>query len=307
MKSDKRPLPLDSAVSRTRFPATRTTWFARLLPLLVLLTLPAVVQAQYIYTTNSGTITITVYTGPGGAVTIPDTINGMPVTRIGQQAFDNYTSLTSVTIPNSVTTIGAGAFADCFNLTRVTIGNSVSSIGLVAFSECHSLTCVTIPDGVTSIKGGTFESCLSLVQVTIGKSVTNFADYVFSNCESLTGVYFKGNAPSVGSSVFDGADNATVYYLPGATGWGATFGGRPTELWKPVAQTSNASFGMRTNQFGFNIAWASGQVVVVEACTSLANPVWSPLQTNTLTSDSLYFSDPQWTNDPARFYRVRSP
>ena len=50
-----------------------------------------------------------------------------------------------------------------------------------------------------------------------------------NDCTSLTGVYFQGNAPSLaGSSVFDGDNHATVYYLPGTTGWGSTFGGRPT-------------------------------------------------------------------------------
>ena len=70
-------------------------------------------------------------------------------------------------------------------------------------------------------------------------------------------------------------------------------------------QTSDASFGVRTNQFGFNITWASDMVVVVEACTNLANPTWFPLATNTLTGGSFYFSDPQWTNYPDRFYRFR--
>ena len=88
----------------------RTACAARLLPLLLLLTLPAAVQAQFTYTTNNGTITITGYTGPGGAVTIPSTINGLPVTSIGDWAFGDCTSLTSVTIPNSVTSIGTDAF-----------------------------------------------------------------------------------------------------------------------------------------------------------------------------------------------------
>ena len=70
------------AASKKQFPV-RTTCVTSLLPLLLLLTLPAVVQAQFNYTTNNGTITITGYTGPGGAVAIPDTIDGLPVTRIG--------------------------------------------------------------------------------------------------------------------------------------------------------------------------------------------------------------------------------
>ena len=107
--------------------------------------------------------------------------------------------------------------------------------------------------------------------------------------------------------MFNGDNNATVYYLPGTTNWGPTFGGRPTALWKPQVQSSDASFGVRTNQFGFNITWASGRVIVVEACTNLANHIWSPVGTNTLTGGSCCFSDPAWTNYPARFYRVRWP
>jgi hypothetical protein len=64
---------------------------------------------------------------------------------------------------------------------------------------------------------------------------------------------------------------------------------------------------VRTNQLGFNINWASGMTVVVKACTNLASPSWLPLQTNTLSADSLYFSDPDWTNYPTRLYRIRSP
>jgi hypothetical protein len=72
-------------------------------------------------------------------------------------------------------------------------------------------------------------------------------------------------------------------------------------------QTSDASYGVHTGQFGFNINWASGQTVVVEACTNITNPVWQPVQTNSLTGGSSYFSDPHWTNYPGRYYRLRSP
>jgi hypothetical protein len=64
---------------------------------------------------------------------------------------------------------------------------------------------------------------------------------------------------------------------------------------------------VQTNRIGFIISWATNISVVVEACTDLANPVWIPVSTNTLTGGSSYFSDPQWTNHPTRFYRLRAP
>src|SRR6266436_2482748 len=109
---------------------------------LALLALPAVVQAQFNYTTNNGAITITGYTGPGGVVTIPDTINGYPVTSIGDAAFYYGSTVTSVTIPTSVTSIGGSAFFFCTSLTSVTIPNSVTSIGNDTFYYCTNLTSV---------------------------------------------------------------------------------------------------------------------------------------------------------------------
>jgi hypothetical protein len=65
-------------------------------------------------------------------------------------------------------------------------------------------------------------------------------------------------------------------------------------------------FGLQSNQFGFTVSWATNSPVVIEASTSFGNPSWTPIQTNVLTSGSLHFSDPQWTNYPNRFYRVHS-
>jgi hypothetical protein len=102
----------------------------------------------------------------------------------------------------------------------------------------------------------------------------------------------------------------TLYYLPGTTGWSTTFGERPTATWLlpyPVILTTAPNFGIQTNQFGFIISWATNISVVVEASTNLTNPIWVPLQTNTLIGGSSFFSDPQWTNYPGRFYRLHSP
>jgi hypothetical protein len=214
----------------------------------------------------------------------------------------------SYIVPNSVTNIGVGAFYECPSLTSVTIPNSIASIGEDAFSGCYSLTNVTIPNSVASIGAYAFDGCSSLTSVTIPNSVTNIGYYAFASCP-LTGVYFQGNAPTADSTVFiDDSSSLTAYYLPGTTGWDAfaSNAGIAIAVWRPQIQSTGTNFGMESNQFGFNINWASGMPVVVEASPSLPGGTWTPLVTNTLSSWSLHFTDPQWKNYPSRFYRVRS-
>ena len=103
------------------------------------------------------------------------------VTSIGYSAFENCTSLTSVTIPNDVTSIGYGVFQGCTSLTSVTIPNSVTSIDSSAFSSCTSLIGIPIPNSVTSIGYGVFQDCTSLSSVTIPNSVTSIGDSAFYN------------------------------------------------------------------------------------------------------------------------------
>ena len=107
--------------------------------LFLLLILPASGQAQFLYATNNGTITITGYTGSGGAVIIPSTITGLPVTGIEDSAFQYDIGITSVLIPDSVTNIGSLAFYQCTNLIGVSVGFRVISIGDHAFESCYSL------------------------------------------------------------------------------------------------------------------------------------------------------------------------
>ena len=298
---------------------------------LLMMVAPVALNAEFTYTTNNGTITITGHIGAGGAIAIPDTIDGLPVTSIGYHAFYEYTSLTSVAIPNSVTSIGGGAFAGCTSLTSVAIPNSVTNIGAGAFDQCTSLASATIPDGVTSIWNCTFSFCTNLASVTIGHSVTYIDFYAFSwcsslttvtvpasvtyiarlamnGCTSLTGIFFEGNVPGPGIDDPFGFDCiATVYYLPGTTGWGPTFGGLPTALWNPLLHADGPGLGVQPDGFRLEVTGTTNIPVVVEACVDLSNLVWVPLQTNKLTGGCLDFLDSPWTNHPARFYRVRSP
>ncbi len=165
-------------------------------------------------------------------VTIPSS-----VTSIGDGAFDECTNLTSIRIPDSVTNIGSSAFGNCTSLTSVTIPDSVTSLGKNAFFDCVRLTSVTVPNSVTKIGNWAFSECHGLTNAALGNGVTSLGidSYgMFRRCTRLRAVCFKGNAPSIARSarVFDGDDDAIVYYLPATTGWGPTFGGRPTKVWE---------------------------------------------------------------------------
>ena len=123
------------------------------------------------------------------------------VTSIGAYAFD-CSSLTSVTIGDSVNSIGYSAFNDCSSLTSVTIGDSVNSIGYYAFNGCSSLTSVTIGDSVTSIGDWAFEDCSSLTSITIPNSVTTIGRSAFYFCSSLTSITIPNSVTTIGQSAF---------------------------------------------------------------------------------------------------------
>ena len=119
-------------------------------------------------------------------------------------------SFTSFTIPSGVTRIGNGAFADCTSLASITIPSSVTSIGDYAFANT-SFTSFTIPSSVTSIGRNAFNSCMSLASITIPSSVTSIGLSVFNACYNLTDIYC-GFAEGAVSGAPWGATNATIHY-----------------------------------------------------------------------------------------------
>jgi hypothetical protein len=254
---------------------------------------------------------------------------GNGVVSIGTSAFADCLRLNTVFIPQSVTSIGATPFSSCSGLTAITVDASnadYSSVAGVLFDKSVRTLIeypkgragsYTMPNSVTNIVADAFQYCRVLTNLTVDAGVTEIPSEAFIGCTNLAAVYFRGNAP-IGPYAFGGDPpvgvdpqvNTIAYYLPGTSGWSSKFAGIPTALWHlpgPTVLTFEPNFGVRTNNFGFTVSWATNIPVQVDACTNLGSPVWSSLATLMLSNGSAYFSDAQWTNYPERFYYVHSP
>jgi len=174
-------------------------------------------DGAWTYTVANNQATITGYTGPGGAVSIPSTVNRISVVQLSSNNNPIFglsnTSVTSVIIPNSVTSIGGYAFSGCTSLTSITIPSSVTSIGGYAFQGCTGLTSVTIPNSVTSIQGNVFQNCIRLASVTIPNSVTSIGGYAF-NGTALTSITIPTSVTWIGDYAFQGCTGLTSVTIP---------------------------------------------------------------------------------------------
>ena len=145
-------------------------------------------SGDFCYTVSENTATIVGYVGTSSDITIPELIDGRPVTNIGEEAFYDYSWLTSVTIPDSVTTLEWAAFWGCSGLTTMTIPASVTSIGSPAFRECSGLIDINVEkgndfyssnDGVLYNKDETVLIRYPPVRLTVPESVTRIAGDAF--------------------------------------------------------------------------------------------------------------------------------
>ena len=172
-------------------------------------------------------------TSTTGAITIPESLGGYPVKSVGDSAFSQCYSLTSVTIPNGVTNISSAAFYNCRSLTSITIPDSVTSVGYYAFNGCNSslFNTTKIPrvklvdgwavgsdgtlytldlSGVRGIGSSAFLNCDQLTRVTMPDSIKSIPQSAFNGCSSLSSLTIPNSVTSIGSNAFSGCGLRSV-------------------------------------------------------------------------------------------------
>lgn len=188
---------------------------------------------------------ITIIKGPDRltSVAVPEEINNLPVTAIGNDAFYGCKNIPAITLPSGVKSIGSSAFSGCSKLASINIPdrvteiasltfyncgaleaiqlpNGVTSIGSSAFSGCSKMTSIALPDGVVSIGKNAFYNCQKFTNISLPSGLTVINDSTFSLCSSLKEITFSNNVKSVEKSAFYYCSALTdVYFYGSAEDW----------------------------------------------------------------------------------------
>lgn len=138
------------------------------------------------------------------------------VTEICPEAFQNCTSLTSVSVPNTLTIIGEHAFEGCRNLGSVNnISNSsITTIGREAFWKCETLSSITLPNSVTEIGEKAFIGCKNLASVKLSNSLASIGNSAFYGCEKLTSIDIPNSVTEIGEQAFMNCSSMTSITIP---------------------------------------------------------------------------------------------
>ena len=193
---------------------------------------------------------------------------GGGITSIGDYAFYNCTSLTSITIPSGVTSIGGYVFQSCYAIASITIPSGVTSIGTNAFQNCYSLVSVTTPSGVTRIGGSAFSNCTSLTSITIPSGVTSIVAQVFNGCYSLANITIPSGVTSIGANAFQNCYSLASVTIPSGV---TSIDGSTFYSCYSLASVTIPSGVTSIETYAFQSCYSLSSVTIPSSVTSIGN------------------------------------
>ena len=169
---------------------------------------------DFTYDVTDDGITITsYYAGRTENLVIPPKIDGIPVTAIGNRAFEECHKLVSIKLPETVKWIGESGFRYCSNLTTINFPDGLTSIGGGAFYSCGKLINVELPDSLTYLASGAFYWCSSITSINIPDGITEINKYVFYDCKNLKSIELPNTVTHIRERSFLYTDLTDVYYM----------------------------------------------------------------------------------------------
>ncbi len=165
-------------------------------------------------TNSSGEKIIGTWFDVRGDLNIPNIINDVVITSVGNSSFKGCTNLKSIIIPNSVTNIDTSAFENCYSLQSVILPNNIISIGNSVFKGCTNLKSIIMPNTITNIDSSAFENCYSLQSVTLPNNIISIGDSVFKGCASLESISIPNSVTHIDTSAFEGCSYLQSVRLP---------------------------------------------------------------------------------------------
>ena len=166
------------------------------------------------YTAYDTYVEITGFDGTVTEVEIPEKINKLPVTTIGEKAFYNATNLEKITIPDGVEKIYYSAFYNCSTLTEVNLPNTLNIIYSNAFQKCISLKEISLPDSLTYLGDYAFAECAEMEKIVFPSSLTYISQYVCSDCRTLKEVVIENGASYITYCAFKNCTSLEKVYIP---------------------------------------------------------------------------------------------
>ena len=154
------------------------------------------------------------YYGQGGEITLPETLDSLPVVSVGLCAFIMRTDLTAVTLPKTLRHIGGSAFEGCSALTSITLNDGLETIEYRAFASCTALREIAFPDSVTTVGGAVLSGCTALNSVHLPNALTVLPMQALMNCTSLEFLNLPDTLIRIDHEALRGCTHLTSLAIP---------------------------------------------------------------------------------------------